>query len=73
MVFEVPVVPLAIPSVSSVLALLCQRVWINDRNGLVVEHEDGVEVSRALLAARAIRDRTAISVMVNQSDELMIS
>jgi hypothetical protein len=30
----VPVVPLATPSVSSELAVLCHRIWESGRNGL---------------------------------------
>ncbi len=56
MVFEVPVVPFAIPSLSSVLAVLCHRNWETVRIGLVEREEEG----RARRRARQTLERDAI-------------
>lgn len=58
MVFEEPVVPLAMPSVFSVLAVLCHRICVTGRNCL----EQGVEAIRALSSARVTLDRLAMLI-----------
>lgn len=57
-VLDDPVVPFATPSVSSVLAVVCHRVWVSGRNDVVLEV--GWAEVRALRTARAKRDLVAI-------------
>ena len=56
-VFGAPVVPLAMPSLPSGLAVLCHRIWENGRSGTGFAQG----VIRALHKVRAILDLDAIS------------